>query len=287
MGQTHCSCGATVAPLTEGALAPDTAPHGKTEPLREIPALRKRERTWKDEVRERVRHRRRTRTGDEEGSLPLFEPQEPEIEPPAPVAEAPISAPDDDLPLRASPIDTEPEETVLDRRVEIEEPEPPEDVFHEREEEGFPLDFSTPEVEPRPVERPALLSERFVAGSIDLLCLAGLWAVAVYFAGRISHAGLMGLRPAWPYVGGYLAFVGLYYAVYFTGTTGQTMGKIVRGLRVVNTAGQPPGYLRALFRAIVGVLGIGLLFLGMVPLFFDPARRAFHDRVFKTRVVKG
>jgi uncharacterized RDD family membrane protein YckC len=276
--------------VTEGALAPDTAPHGKTEPIREIPALRKRERTWKDEVKERVRHRRMTRSG-EEGNLPLFEPEEPEFEPEAPapaeLASPPPAPEDDDLPLRTRQVHSEPDETFLDRVPEVEEL--PSDVFEPRfepREEGS-VDLPTPGAEPRPVERPAFLSERLAAGSIDLLCLMALWAVALYFAGRISHVGLLGLRPAWPYVSGYLAFVGLYYAVYFTGTTGQTMGKIVRGLRVVNTAGQPPGYVRALFRSILGVFGIALAFLGMVPVFFDPARRAFHDRVFRTRVVKG
>ena len=69
-GQERCpACGAHVAPLTEGALAPDPSARSRPEPLREIPGLKKRERTWKDEVRERVRDRKRKR-GD--GDLPLF-----------------------------------------------------------------------------------------------------------------------------------------------------------------------------------------------------------------------
>src|SRR5678815_2860947 len=69
-GHERCpGCGAHVAPLTEGALAPDPAARPRPEPLREIPGLKKRERTWKDEVRERVRDRKRKR-GD--GDLPLF-----------------------------------------------------------------------------------------------------------------------------------------------------------------------------------------------------------------------
>ena len=69
-GHERCSgCGAHVAPLTEGALAPDPAARPRPEPLREIPGLKKRERTWKDEVRERMRDRKRRR-GD--GDLPLF-----------------------------------------------------------------------------------------------------------------------------------------------------------------------------------------------------------------------
>ena len=70
-GQERCpACGAHVAPLTEGALAPDPSARPRPEPLREIPGLKKRERTWKDEVRERVRDRKRQRGGG--GELPLF-----------------------------------------------------------------------------------------------------------------------------------------------------------------------------------------------------------------------
>src|SRR4029079_12971169 len=68
-GEERCpACGAHVAPLTEGALAPDPAARPRPETLREIPGLKKRERTWKDEVRERVRDRKRKRR---DGALPL------------------------------------------------------------------------------------------------------------------------------------------------------------------------------------------------------------------------
>mgnify|MGYP006866169081 CR=1 FL=1 len=54
----------------------------------------------------------------------------------------------------------------------------------------------------------------------------GMAAFVVYFASRAAHTTVLGLRPAWPYLLGYLAFLGLVYATYFTGTTGQTLGKI-------------------------------------------------------------
>ena len=78
-GLERCpGCGATVAPAVEGALARDPA-RSRTEPLREIPGLKKKERTWKDEVRERVRDRKRAR-GQE---LPLFRDTAEEEEPDA------------------------------------------------------------------------------------------------------------------------------------------------------------------------------------------------------------
>ena len=59
------------------------------------------------------------------------------------------------------------------------------------------------------------------------------------------------------------------------------------GLRVVDAAGHPPGYLRAFVRALLGACGVLAAGLGLLPMMFDPARRAFHDRLFRTRVIKG
>ena len=342
-GEPRCSaCGTMLVPPSEGALAPDPSGIGassrnRIEPLREIPALRKKERTWKDEVRERVKDRRRRRGGD--GELPLFrEPDEaaakpasvdavpgPEppsqIEPPAfeleppslqlepiplgdsepEVASSPVevveetlaATRDEDLPLD---LEIRPAETVtLDEPLVVSasealEPEPERVVGNERildnDEDEWPLELARPREEARRLERPATLLDRVCAGGIDLVPLSVLWAIVVYFAGRTAQVSLMGLLPGAGYLLGFLAFLGLVYAGCFTGTTGQTLGKIVCRLRVVDAAGQPPGSLRAFARSAVGAIGILLAGAGMVSVFFDPARRALHDRIFKTRVVK-
>jgi uncharacterized RDD family membrane protein YckC len=140
---------------------------------------------------------------------------------------------------------------------------------------------------PYPVERPAGPLERAQAAVLDLGLLLGMWALVLYFAGRAAHTGLSGLTPAWPWLAAYLAGLGFAYAVYFTGVTGQTLGKLALGLRVVTSNGQPPGPVKALGRALVGVIGIALAFGGLVPVLFDPAKRALHDRLLKTRVIKG
>ena len=314
-GLERCpGCGATVAPPVEGALAPDPA----ARPLREIPGLKKRERTWKDEVRDRVRDRKRAR-GEE---LPLFrdagEAEEPEateptvrepplelapprVEPalrerrlggpqPAAAVSALIELGDEaDLPLHPAPTGAVAVVPAPDLRLAGVEPEPnraaPRAPERSADDEwtlgGEPAEAS------RPVERPAYSGERARAAAVDLALLAPLWAVVVYFASRAAHVGLLGLRPAWMYLVGYLAFLGLIYAGYFTGTTGQTLGKIAMGLRVVDASGRPPGYLRAFARAALGSLGVLLAGTGLVPMFLDPARRALHDRLLRTRVIKG
>lgn len=316
-----------MAPRVEGALAPNPAPG------RDVPGLRRRverEKNWKDEVRDRVRHRKQEKARDtgRDQELPLFRdqapdlprPEEPEPEPEAilepagapPAPEMSLGEPppeesgsadpyaltekmrgvgadeadEDDLPLNMRP---SPAPLEMPRgRVEGEHafPEP----ARESPREGWSLDDEDPETQAEsPVERPAFLGERVRAAAIDLLFLAVLWSVVVYFAyfaGRGVPAGTAQLLRTWPWLVGYLSFLGLTYAAYFTGTTGQTLGKILGELRVVDTAGRPPGYLRSFVRAGIGGLGVLLAGLGLAPMLVDPARRAFHDKLLGTRVVR-
>lgn len=326
LGQSRCAaCGALASPPTFGALAP------KPEPLRELPGLRKKEKTWRDEVNERIRSRRKKR--EAETGLPLFDGVSGDSDAPSPEASP---APDEGSRVAAPRIESTVlagavEEPVADlplRRIEPELPfEQDDDVRREasfaepadepvrraavpafssgapestrsetraaepahpgRDEEEWPLELSPPAPESRPVERPAQFAERLQAGAVDFLLWSGVSGVVLYFASRAARVSVAGLLPAWPWLAGYLAFLGLTYATYFTGTTGQTLGKMLVGLRVVDTAGQPPGYVRAFLRAAFGALSLAAAGLGLLPMAFDPARRPVHDRAFRTRVVRG
>ena len=317
-GADRCPvCDGAVAPRVEGALAADprlvtpaARPKARVEPLRDIPGLRKREKTWRDEVQERVRSRRQKRA---EAGLPLFEQPEPTpvqaarpepppapVEPPAPapppapavgppVAE-PTREPDlvstrlseaelADLPLRAPEAEAAPparSAPALDDEMLGDEPHVEPEV-----------ELAPPLAEPGPLERPARAGERLRAALVDGLLFGAMSAVVVYFAGRAARVELVALVASWPALASYLCLLALFYAGYFTGTTGQTPGKLVAGLRVVDATGRPPGYLRAMARALVGLAGTALVGLGLLPIAFDPAGRALHDRLFRTRVVRG
>lgn len=359
-GHERCAfCGALVAPSAEGALAPDHASvtppaRGRADSLREIGGLRKRERSWKDEVNDRVRNRRQRSKGAP-AELPLFaeappppdDPEPPALEPkplwaePESRAEPPARAPrplvrdtqpvdlgsrpveaaeedvDDadlttpalnatelgDLPLNMAPAEPlpeplAPESRVIDRldpgRLDREIapamrgglPDLDEEPLVSSDEDEWPLELSARPRSAPPLERPALARERAMAAGLDFGLMLGTALVVVYFAGRAARVPLHGLLPTWPWLLGYLAFLGLVYAGYFTGATGQTLGKMATGLRVVDRAGQPPGFLRAFARGILGALGVALAGLGLLPMLFDPARRALHDRVFRMRVVR-
>jgi uncharacterized RDD family membrane protein YckC len=310
-------CDVGVAPRVEGALATDprllTPParaRTRVEPPRDIPGLRKREKTWRDEVQERVRSRRQKRA---DAGLPLFD--QPEAEPtpaerpsPRPHASQPVEGPEPaggrdlvsarlgetelaDLPLQA-PSAEEREargREVMDATRAPGRPVPSldEDSFLAEADLEAEVELPPPVADPTPVERPARAAERAQAAAVDVLLFGALSALVVYFTGRAARADIGALASGWPGLAAYLGLLALFYSGYFTGTTGQTPGKLITGLRVVGATGRPPGYPRAMARAFVGLLGTGLVGLGLLPMAFDPAGRALHDRLFRTRVVRN
>jgi uncharacterized RDD family membrane protein YckC len=335
-------CDASGVPRVEGALAADprfVTPPGRAraaEPLRDIPGLRKKEKSWRDEVQERVRSRRNKRAL---AGLPLFEKAEAAETPAAPQAQgAPPPAPAEPPPARveAAAADTVTRPVApAEPRVEPEAPPLPSDdlvtmrlseaelgdlplnsdeaelASRAREEAVLPratrrpmpsLDddalvpeaLAEPEVElpplateAPPLERPAYAVERAQAAAVDAILFGALAVVVLYFTGRAARVSVAALAVSWPGLALYLGLLALFYAGYFTGTTGQTPGKLMTGLRVLGASDRPPSYPRAMARALVGLVGIVLAGASLVPMAFDPARRTLHDRLFRTRVVRG
>jgi len=326
-------CDAGAIPRVEGSLAaeprivtPPARSRNRVEALRDIPALRKRERTWRDEVQERVRSRRQKRA---EAGLPLFDaPETPapaEAATPEPLparATPPLPAPPGaaagapaiqegppvparepdlistrlseaelaDLPLQAataSPLEGPDRGAgAVARGPRGSAPPLDDDMLVAESEVDVEVELAPPAAEANPVERPARAAERARAAAVDALLFAALAALVVYFTGRAARVEIPALVSTWPNLVAYLGLLALFYAGYFTGTTGQTPGKLATGLRVVDAGGRPPGYLRAMARALVGLLGTALGGLGLLPMAFDPAARALHDRLFRTRVVR-
>jgi uncharacterized RDD family membrane protein YckC len=84
------------------------------------------------------------------------------------------------------------------------------------------------------------------------------------------------------------AFLLVMAFLYLTGFTvggGQTIGKMLAGIRVTGDDGRGVDITGAVVRALgclVTIASLGLLFL---PAFFGTDRRAMHDRMAGTRVV--
>ena len=128
---------------------------------------------------------------------------------------------------------------------------------------------------------------RLAAGLLDTVLLAVLDAVVIVLTLRLAELDLqsLGVLPV-PPLAAFLILLNGGYVVILTLAGGQTFGKMVFGVRVVDRAGRPVTASVALVRALgylVSVLPFGL---GVVWMFFDAERRALHDRLAGTRVLR-
>lgn len=77
------------------------------------------------------------------------------------------------------------------------------------------------------------------------------------------------------------------YVVFYQGSTGQTLGKKVMGIRVVDSSGSKPSYMTFFLRDVIGktvssiILGIGYLMV-----LWDGKKQGLHDKIAGTYVVR-
>jgi uncharacterized RDD family membrane protein YckC len=126
---------------------------------------------------------------------------------------------------------------------------------------------------------------RLGAAFIDHAILFAIDAGVIYFTLRMAALPPTEwhLLPAVPL----LAFLGLVKFAYFcafTAVGGQTIGKMALGIRVVTDDNAPVDGACALRRTLAGIAALAFG-LGFIPALFSTERRAFHDRVARTRVI--
>jgi uncharacterized RDD family membrane protein YckC len=135
---------------------------------------------------------------------------------------------------------------------------------------------------------PASPGERILSGLIDLGILAFLLLALAYLTTRVGGYPLRLLpTPALVALGlaGFFMVAGYY--LFFWSLSGQTMGKLLTGSRVVRAEGGALGFKRAFGRGLgllVSILPLGAGFLG---LWSDPERRGWHDRIASTKVIRA
>jgi uncharacterized RDD family membrane protein YckC len=168
------------------------------------------------------------------------------------------------------------------------------------EEPVLPLVVEPPEVEDRPAvaarsSRPvapegAGAAARVAAALVDTVLLVGIDLAVVWLTLRVAGLeptaeGLAMLHPV-P-MAAFFVVLAFLYLVGFTLGGGQTIGKMLTGIRVTGDDGRGVDLTGAVVRALgclVSVLTLGVLYL---PAFVDADRRAVHDRLAGTRVVTG
>jgi uncharacterized RDD family membrane protein YckC len=135
--------------------------------------------------------------------------------------------------------------------------------------------------------RPAGSVARAIAGMLDGMILLGLNAGVLYFTLRVcrlSFADILVL-PFAPLIAFFLVLDGG-YLVAFTAIGGQTIGKMAASLKVISEEGGHVVPGQAVVRAIGYLASLLPAGLGFIPGLFGPSRRALHDRLANTRVVR-
>ena len=148
--------------------------------------------------------------------------------------------------------------------------------------------------EPEPVAAAttAPVFRRLVAGVIDLVILTAIDAGVLYFTTRV-----LGLQFASAWVlpkiplAAFLLLLNGGYFVLFTAAGGQTIGKMLAGIRVVMHTGDDHtarvGFGAAVVRAAAYFASLLPAGLGFVPILVSPDGRTVHDRLADTRVVRA
>jgi uncharacterized RDD family membrane protein YckC len=136
----------------------------------------------------------------------------------------------------------------------------------------------------------ASLGPRLLAAFIDVVILSAIGSIVLYLTLRICGVpwSRVAVIPPVPFVSFLLLIAGGYFTL-FTAAAGQTIGKMAAGIKVVpmdEGHGRVPlghSVLRATAYAI-SALPVGL---GFLPALVDVDKRALHDRLADTRVVKA
>lgn len=79
----------------------------------------------------------------------------------------------------------------------------------------------------------------------------------------------------------------LIYSTLMVGRFGATVGKLVFGLRVVRPDGERISYRRAFGRCLANYLNLLTCLAGYIIAAFDSEKRALHDHVCGTRVIRS
>lgn len=128
---------------------------------------------------------------------------------------------------------------------------------------------------------------RFAAKFLDSIIL-GIVNIILSFA-IVGTA--MGAKPGTTIVAQLLLMmIGLVirfaYCVFFVGKFGATPGKMACKVKIVRADGSPVSYGRAVGRFFAEILSGMILGIGYIMIAFDDEKRALHDRICDTRVIK-
>jgi uncharacterized RDD family membrane protein YckC len=136
-----------------------------------------------------------------------------------------------------------------------------------------------------------MCDERKYAGFLDRLfadvcdcVIAGLVISVPYFVVDRWLLGVKTFRSA----GVVFVIWYLWNLTYLVGMHGQSWGRKIAGIKVINNKGGLIGFWRALGRNLFELsISLPFLYLGSLWVIWDRRKQAWHDKVFRTYVVQG
>lgn len=130
------------------------------------------------------------------------------------------------------------------------------------------------------------LIRRMGALLYDWLLIIAIWFLQTAMILPFTHGEALPQEGIvhWLYVA-MLYLTALGFFVFFWRKNGQTLGMRAWQLRLVDTRDNTPSLKDLLARALWAIPSWGLGGLGVLSMYFDPARRAWHDRLSHTRVI--
>jgi uncharacterized RDD family membrane protein YckC len=81
-------------------------------------------------------------------------------------------------------------------------------------------------------------------------------------------------------------FISMFYFTYFHGAAGQTPGKMIFGLRVVQPTGEQMTFGLAFLRWVGYIISAFVFYLGFVWIAFDKRKQGWHDKIAGTVVIR-
>jgi uncharacterized RDD family membrane protein YckC len=81
-------------------------------------------------------------------------------------------------------------------------------------------------------------------------------------------------------------FISMFYFTYFHGAAGQTPGKMILGLKVVQTTGEQMTFGLAFLRWVGYIISAVIFYLGFIWIAFDAKKQGWHDKIAGTIVIR-
>jgi uncharacterized RDD family membrane protein YckC len=121
--------------------------------------------------------------------------------------------------------------------------------------------------------------KRVIAEILDTIIFGipfGLIQVGLFFFKLISNTYIIFVT--------YLAYIIIY--IYMEGIKGGTPGKLILGMRIVNSDGKTIGIPKAALRYIGKIISLTILGIGCLMIGWDAKKQGLHDKIAHTYVIK-